>query len=301
MSDRPRHTPGTTVAEATRLVADHVPALAGEPVERLGAGTDHDAFVVGGRYVLRVPRHEDGALHLASEARLTGWLADRLPIAVPRYELLAAPSPRAPRGVAGYRMLPGRPALGIEVDPAAIGARLGEILAVLHAADVAQATALGVPADDDPTRAEWSAVALSDLRFARDHGHLAPDQVARWERALEVTPPAGGRACLVHGDLAAEHVLVDDRSSPTGIIDWSDACVGDPARDLAGLVHWGGLRMVSAAREGYGPIDEALLARARWLAACRAFADVVFGTTHDRPDYVRAGLRALALQERSLA
>ena len=286
--------PLMTVSDAVRLVAQHLPELAGEPVERLGGGADHDAFLVGGRCVVRFPRHEGGALHLASEARLTGWLAERLPIALPRYELFAAPTSQAPRGFAGYRMLPGRPALGIEVDVATVGARLGEVLAALHGSDVERATALGVPADDDPTRQEWSAVALSDLRFAVDHGHLGRGQAARWERALEAAPSAGGRVCVVHGDLAAEHVLVDDRSRPTGIIDWSDACVGDPALDLAGLVHWGGLRMIAAASERYGPIDEPLLARTQWLSACRALADVVFGAAHGRPEYVRAGLRVLA-------
>lgn len=42
---------------------------------------------------------------------------------------------------------------------------------------------------------------------------------------------------LLHGDLSAEHILVDDDINISGVIDFGDAMIADPALDLAG-VRW---------------------------------------------------------------
>lgn len=40
---------------------------------------------------------------------------------------------------------------------------------------------------------------------------------------------------------AAEHILLDSTGREvTGIIDWCDIAIGDPAVDLTGLFHWCG-------------------------------------------------------------
>lgn len=102
---------------------------------------------------------------------------------------------------------------------------------------------------------------------------------------------------LVHNDLAAEHILLDPVTrTVTGIIDWSDIAVGDCAVDFAGLFHWGGQAFLNAVLSTYdGPIDDLVVGRARFLAACRGVADVTFGLERDRPEYIVAGIRALEL------
>jgi aminoglycoside phosphotransferase (APT) family kinase protein len=70
---------------------------------------------------------------------------------------------------------------------------------------------------------------------------------------------------LAHGDLHIRHVLVE-RGAITGVIDWGDICLGDPAIDL--VLVWMLLR--PASREGffgaYGRVDDERLLRARVLA-----------------------------------
>ena len=102
---------------------------------------------------------------------------------------------------------------------------------------------------------------------------------------------------LVHRDLAAEHVLFDLTTHElTGIIDWSEIAISDPSIDLAGFFHWGGQACIDAIRSEYvGSIDEGVLCRARFLAACRGVADVAFGIKTGRGEYVEAGRRALDL------
>ncbi|WP_163779384.1 phosphotransferase family protein [Myxococcus vastator] len=289
--------PALTDAEAAEHIHARFPSLATARVVRLGEGMDHQAFEVEGRYVFRFPKSDEAAEHLTWEARLTAWLGPRLPLPVPVYRFLAPPAVGLAGGFAGYEKLPGTPALLVEpgrLDLSGLGRGLGAFLGTLHALDPAEADALGVPGDDDPELEAWSAAAVDDLRLAAEHGHVDPSRAADWEQRLRVRPTEGrGAPRLVHGDFAAEHVLVDARGAPTGVIDWSDACVGDPARDLAGLLHWGGAPMLASALETYGAVSPAVLTRARWFAACRAVADIAFGQTLGRPEYLAAGQRAL--------
>ncbi len=96
---------------------------------------------------------------------------------------------------------------------------------------------------------------------------LAVESREAAERILEDAEqlaPSSARA-LVHGDLHMRHVLVD-QGELSGVIDWGDVCVGDPAIDLP--FFWSFLP--PDARDGilehYGPIDHEARIRARVLA-----------------------------------
>lgn len=282
---------------ATALLRADLPQFAHLDVTLLGEGTDHLALDLGGQYVFRFPKRPDTAAALLGEARLTGWLAPVLPLAIPRYEFVRPPCQDQTHSYAGYAKLPGTPALLREAQHtpfAVVGPPLGLFLRRLHDMAVEEARALGVPEDDDPGLEEWAQDALSDLALAMERGAVSPNAGRRWEYVL-TNPPSTAPTlpCPIHGDLAAEHVLLDEQGRPTGVIDWSDAVVGDPARDLAGLLHWGGDELLHLVLETYGGVEDRVLERARWLAVCRALGDLTYGAENGLDAYVRAGRRAL--------
>ncbi len=147
---------------------------------------------------------------------------------------------------------------------------------------------------------ELRSEALGDFALVSSAAPDAP--LDRWRAYLEaglvdaqVRRPQRPR--LVHNDLAAEHVLCDPvAGTVTGVIDWSDIAIGDPAADFAGMFHWGGEELVARVRSHYdGDVDDALLVRARFMAACRGVGDVRFGIETERREYIVAGIRALGL------
>lgn len=132
-----------------------------------------------------------------------------------------------------------------------------------------------------------------------EHGDVTTEHAAFWHPALSSPPAAyAGPPRPLHGDFAAEHVLLDEQGLPTGVIDWTDARLGDPALDLAGLVYWADPALLEAAVLAYGGVDAATLARARWYAACRALEDLDFGHATVRHEYTNAGRRALVFLAR---
>jgi aminoglycoside phosphotransferase (APT) family kinase protein len=173
---------------------------------------------------------------------------------------------------------------------------LGRFLSWLQALPIDDAFALGV-ADQRHIDALGEArhEAVEELPLVR---RVLPDApIDEWRTFLEGSrprpqPPA---FALVHNDLAAEHVLVDETvSTVTGVIDWSDVAVGDRAIDIGGIFHWGGAALLDAVLAHYtGEIGEGLLARARFFAAARGVQDVPFGLDRNDQSYIENGVRAI--------
>jgi aminoglycoside phosphotransferase (APT) family kinase protein len=99
---------------------------------------------------------------------------------------------------------------------------------------------------------------------------------------------------LCHDDLGIEHVLVDGDGAVTGVIDWSDAAVADPAGDLGRILRDLGPDALDAALAAFAPDDpEPLRRRAAFRARCGALEDLAYGLDEGRPAHVDKVLVAL--------
>ncbi|MBZ9713084.1 phosphotransferase family protein [Deinococcus multiflagellatus] len=278
--------PALTLAQLAALLPPH---LAGEPLGWLGEGTDHRVYALGQTLVLRFPKWVGGGEALRLEAALLQTLAPLLPLPLPEVLAWGSAAPLCPEGFAVARFLPGTPALGQPLArPAEVGRVLGQFLGALHGLPAA---AVVLPTDHDPSGGDWQDAALADLKVAEAAG-LLPD-AARWRAVVQAPPPLAVPLVPIHGDFAAEHVLLDRAGQPCGVLDWADAALGDPARDWAGLIHWAKPELLRAALL-VSPQTLDLLRRAAWYATCRALGDLAYGAAQGQPAYILAGHRALA-------
>jgi aminoglycoside phosphotransferase (APT) family kinase protein len=94
---------------------------------------------------------------------------------------------------------------------------------------------------------------------------------------------------LLHADLGPEHVL-HRGSVLTGVLDWSDARIGDPALDLAWTTHATGPHFAAALRSAYGGDDPTLGERALFYHRLGPWHEVLYGLDENRPEFVRSGL-----------
>ncbi|MDQ3069157.1 MAG: phosphotransferase [Acidobacteriota bacterium] len=286
-------------ASVIEIVRAQFPEVRGRTSSFLGGGCDSDAYEIDGEWVFRFPKRADVAAQLAVERAILPRIASVLPVPVPSFLYFGRPSPMFPFHFAGYRRLDGEPALRLPSHVMPLGplaSSLARSLSALHAFAVEDAEARGVATQPiDAVIDEARADALGAFEQVASASPESP--LDAWRRYLRagIEPPRGAPATLLHNDLAAEHVLIDAKAKKvTGIIDWSDVAIGEPAADFAGIFHWGGetlLRRVIA--EYCGRLDAAQLACARYLAACRGASDVRFGTETGRPEYVAAGIAAL--------
>jgi aminoglycoside phosphotransferase (APT) family kinase protein len=245
----------------------HAPELAALAVSELGHGLDNAAFLAGD-LVLRVTRGGS----VLREARLLQLVAAQVSAPVPVVRFVDEDL-----GVLAYPLLPGRPLLGRRAA-AGLARPLGRFLRELHAVD--SATVHGLAPIEDAEPAEW----LADL-----------DGPAHLLRILRESVPAPSQLrVLAHADLGAEHILEHD-GVLTGVIDWSDAAVTDPALDFARLYRDFGPDFLRRVLDAYGgPPATDVGDRIVFFARCAALEDLAFGREHGRSQYIRAAERSLA-------
>lgn len=289
--------PSVVVEESSALemakaaITASFPQFRNARVEMLDQGYDFRVFEVGARWLFRFPKHTGGAKKLTKELKLLGGLGKRLPLPVPDYEYSQESGGSPLQSFAGYKKIQGTPAdVSEKVSRKEVARQLGPFLHELHSYSVDLAVAAGVPEVPDLVsgrrgQALAELAGITELSVGRDDLRLYVEN--------EASPPVGP-PCLVHNDLWAEHILVNRWGRVSGVIDWGDAIVGDPAIDFAGLYAWYGESWLEQVIECYpGKLDSALLLRSRYLAACLAVHNIALGQDLGQKRWVKAGQEAL--------
>ena len=93
---------------------------------------------------------------------------------------------------------------------------------------------------------------------------------------------------LIHRDLTSDHILNKDREI-TGVIDWGDACFGDPAFDLAGFIMDYDPNLVTQLIETLD-VPEHCLKRARFYAKISPFYECLYGLETGDEKIINTGL-----------
>lgn len=284
---------------AAAAIERQFPALRPARMEPLGFGWDNAAFLVNGRYVFRFPRRHIAVPLIRTEVRYLPLLAPRLPVAVPMPRFAGAPDSGFPYPFAGYERLPGTPACRLTWTPetrAGLAWPLGRFLAALHAIPVDATSAAEAPGDT-LRRADMRArLPLLRQRLARalpPQPGLGSEELAELAGQLAEAPPHTSGPCWVHGDLYACHLLVEEAGHLSGVIDWGDLHLGDPAVDLSIAFSFLPPAARPALREAYGPVPEAAWDRARFRALHYGVVLLLYGRETGDEAFRAAGEHAL--------
>lgn len=272
------------------VLARHLPDRRVDTVTPLGAGLDNTAYDVDGDLVVRLNRLADPterAAQVRREARLLSTVAARSSVPVPEPVVIAEDD-----GCLVYPRLPGRPLLDVPAPrlaalAARIGAALGSLLTALQAIPAAEAAEVA-DVDDTPLD-EWLAEAR--LLAAELDGAIPAAHRPAVAAFLDAEPPSPAeRLALSHNDLGIEHVLVDEETGRiTGIIDWTDAAITNPARDLGLILRDLGSGALAAALAAYGGAAPAR-ERIGFLARCALLEDLAHGLAGGDAAYVEKSL-----------
>ncbi len=287
---------------AAALIASQFPRLRGAPVEPLATGWDNTVYLVGDEWVFRFPRRQIALPGIQREIAVLPLLAPHLPLPVPVPELVGAPSGAYPWPYWGARLVP-----GTELAEAGLpdgervraGASVGAFLRALHDPDLAAvAGQAGLRLPEDPMR-------RAHPRVRAEHARGVLERLARsaaWEpdpaierlfgTADRLGPPAGP-AVIAHGDLHIRHLLVGAGGDASGVIDWGDLCLADPAADLSLAYSGFGGPARSALLAAYGPVDAERELRARVCAVSVCVSLAEYAISDGRATLLSETLAAL--------
>lgn len=228
-----------SVAELLARARAHGLELAAEREELDTMGLDfvvaHARDASGAPWIVRAPRRADVIAAARVEGRVLGLVGPRLPVAVPGWRIHAA-------DVIAYVRIEGVPAVSLTaegpvwniVDPSAPAPVFIEscarTLAALQAIAPEDAEAAGVPVHTIAAARAEMAEAMRETRAVLQPSAALWD---RWQRWIDDDASWPEHVALVHGDFHPGHWLLASDGRLVGVLDWTEARVGDPSIDLA--------------------------------------------------------------------
>ncbi|HZG96008.1 MAG TPA: phosphotransferase [Mycobacteriales bacterium] len=261
------------------------PELAGAPAVRYGGGGRSSTLAIGD-WLLRFPRRPEVVDELVREQRVLDAIAPLLPVAVPRSRPVGVLEDGTP--FFAHPLIPGEP---LDEPTARLGlvvSQLAGLLHALHAVPARQVTDLGVPVLDAGATRRWvhetAGRAVTDV-LPLLPGSLRTAAAADWDAILAEVAGWSFAPVVCHGALYPSNILVQrGRGVVTGVLDWADVRVGDPAADLAGIAAAMAPGIDLSIAMSYADDDGAaeLVGRARVMARISRYADVL--TSAARPE-----------------
>jgi aminoglycoside phosphotransferase (APT) family kinase protein len=296
------------LGRARSLIDDQFPELAAHEIEALSEGWDNVAVLVGKRWVFRFPRRAIAIGLIEREARALPIIAPRVPFPVPIPCFVGKPGEKFPAPFSGYLRLEGRSGCSVPYDDASrfvLASQIARFLRALHNIEPRLVEEQGVGGDE--LRRTDVSLALDRVRtrleplkqgpyalLVRDALVIMQDQA----EALRGEEDAAATT-LVHGDLYGRHLLLDDSGRLSGVIDWGDVHLGDPALDLA-IAH--SFLPPEAHRlflSEYGYPGRGCWARARFRAIHHSASLIAYGADKGDSRLIALASRTFAWMKRS--
>lgn len=247
--------------------------------------------------MVRVPHDQGSAAALAAEARLLAGLEARgIPFvhggARPLLDAFGAPLGMTTRYVEGI------PASTLMLRGAVrerLARDLGTFLSALHAVPTSAARRLGVSGAD-----LWRARYVPLIEECRPYlGPAVARDLATLVHQFEGLHDEAPRV-LIHGDISGEHVRVTPEAGISGVIDFGDAILGDPALDFAGILNdWPRSFLARVLSHYAHEVTSVALRRTECFIALAPLYAVRHSARSGDPQALRAGLGLLSHRVRA--
>ncbi len=256
------------------------------PLTLLGSGFSSVAVETAGSIVFRIARTPEAGQRYQKEARLLPVLMGHLPVAVPQPQFHLTQAAAFPFGLMGYPKLAGQP---LQLDMPLTESQgcdlAAQIGAIIYALQQISPTALSLSDHFLQQKTAWGTQYAQIMPAL--HQQLEPQEYRAvdkwWQDFLADAQMSHYTPVMQHGDLWFENLLAQG-DTITGLIDFENLAVGDPAQDFVPQLYLGEtfLRWVIRGYEqAGGQLDTGFEHRLRQLWTLREFGGVAYALQHD--------------------
>ena len=270
-------------AKAKLILAEAFPELLVSSIKFLGSGWDFNCFEINAEFIFRFPRRDKYNSLFNKELEVMKLLSDSLPILSPDYSFISHSSKVFPNTIGGYKKIEGAPI--IEIPPSqyatiANAKTMGDFLTTLHSLNTLKKIEnLSIFEERSEVTKDFRDETKKNLEEMKG---MIPISVWNkfnilFEKYKGITPFLGKKV-LTHNDLGVEHIICGGAENKiTGIIDWTDMAIGDPAADFACI--WASNRkFYHMVVENYsGHVDKDFEKRVEQKAIYTLIGDSLFG------------------------
>lgn len=225
----------------------------------LGEGDFCACYLVNYTYVFRFAKHAEASAAMAVERCILPLLVNYLTVAVPQVEFVGRRADTG-LGMMGYPVVPGEPLEPTVLDSLPLAGQVTLISQMAHFARQLHELPLDLISHCGVHNLHPLTHIANIMERARTTvWPLLTEPVCQyyeylWNRYKGDATLHTYRPALLHGDLSLDHFLFDaSEMRLTGVIDFGDTCIGDPAWDLVYLYEDYGPNMLDTFLARYAP------------------------------------------------
>jgi len=282
---------------ALKLITEQFPELNAKTIRVLGAGWDNTAFIVNEKIIFRFPRRQVAVNLLQEESNFLPQLAPHLSLTIPNILWQGKATSDFPWPFSGYSFLPGRTACHENLTEASRHSLVKPValfLKKLHSLSLQKFKTSFLSSKS--SRIDGN---LMNEKIKRNFNELTQLGLLDNRRELDFVvknsqnfkkPTA---TSVVHGDFYVRHLLISESEELTGVIDWGNVHIGDPANDIAIAHSFLPIDAHAKFKEFYGDISEHTWQLSRLRAILSGTYLILFGHYSQDPTIKREGLRTL--------
>lgn len=242
-------------------------------VKYFAEGWDNYIYEVNNEYLFRFPRRKFAIPFIKTEIHILPFLQTKKMSNIPIITHMGEPNQKYPHPFYGYKKILGKPFTCFKLSPndyQQLAADLGLFLRKLHDVSMNGSNHVNLRSDElnrmNPiTRTDKFKENLASIKRINP---IYP--IEKWNNLMMESVKKGfitkAPNVIVHGDLYALQIIINDQNRFNGVIDWGDVHWGDPAVDLAVLHTIIPYQYHNTVYENYGKVTEDDWHRARFRA-----------------------------------
>jgi aminoglycoside 2''-phosphotransferase len=266
------------------------PGLSFSRSKLLTHGWDDTVLILDNKIVFAFPKAaQESRSKFQKELLLLPKLQRRISLLIPTFSHIPKD-----HSFVGYRYISGVPLTRSDFARLSsprqkiIARQIGQFLSELHGYPIRHPERLGIPAAWSLEDAEtWC---LDKLTTINKKLPLAKQKILEVLLSQKKSSHPF-KPVLIHGDFTSDHILFDQKINRlSGIIDFGDAQIGDPANDIAKLWEYGE-SFVDSVLKKYRFSDSHIKMRSKQWYVCHCVGLLYFGITMNRKDYWATGYR----------
>lgn len=282
------------ISKWKRRIEKICPTIEVEAIAVNDSGQSNTVVTVNHEWVFRFPKYEMEILHASREYHILKELQHHISLPVPNPEYVNLETTDYKEAYIGYRLIPGKPLfkqtfIQLE-DHEMLAAQLATFLKELHNIPVKKFISLELESSD--SRRNWM-LFYNDVReylYPLMREDAKQKLTLMFESFLDDPRNFTFEPKVIHGDFGPTNIL-HQGNSISGILDFSELSIDDPAIDVASLIgKFGyGEGFVKLMEPIYPEVME-YLNRARFYAGTFALQDALFGFKHKNKELLEFGL-----------
>lgn len=218
-----------------QIIKQTFPKISERQIQVFNDGWDYLVLVVNDQITFRFPRSKEYIDKLPVEVRFVNQFIDRCPIAIPKLKL----HKKSDILYATYPFIQG---VQLEKEVAdtfsneqlmLVAKQLGKFLSVLHSFPLEKAKELKQynfdPLDAWRKRLEKIKIMVFPLISTQEQEWIK----VIYQNYFQVMQKSNIQFCVTHSDIMPGHIIVDpEKHKLSGVIDFGDVLIGDPAYDF---------------------------------------------------------------------